>query len=31
MFSKYTHSERNREWLKNYNMKAPQERHYYDY
>jgi hypothetical protein len=30
-FSKYTHSERNREWLKNYNMKAPQERHYYDY
>ena len=31
MFSKYTHSEQNRAWLKMYKMDPPRERTYYDY
>jgi len=31
LFSKYTHSDRNSAWLKEYNMNAPQERYHYDY
>jgi hypothetical protein len=30
-FSKFTHSERNREWLQGYMMDLPKERSYYDY
>lgn len=31
LFSQYTHSKQNREWLKMYNYPAPQERYHYDY
>lgn len=31
LFSKYTHSDQNRAWLKMYKMSEPQERYYYDY
>lgn len=31
MFSKYTHSDQNRKWLKMYGMKPPEPRGYYDY
>lgn len=31
LFSRYTHSEQNREWLKQYHMRPPQHRNYYDY
>lgn len=31
LFSKYTHSDENREWLKKYKMDPPRERGYYDY
>jgi hypothetical protein len=30
-FSKFTHSERNIEWLKGYKMELPRDRSYYDY
>ncbi len=30
-FSKFTHSERNREWLQFYKMDPPKDRSYYDY
>lgn len=31
LFSKYTHSPQNSEWLKQYKMRAPEERYHYDY
>jgi hypothetical protein len=31
VFSKYTHSEQNRSWLRLYKMDPPRERSYYDY
>jgi hypothetical protein len=31
IFSRFTHSEQNRAWLKMYGMQPPQERYYYDY
>jgi len=31
MFSPFTHSEQNREWLKSYKMEPPRDRTYYDY
>ena len=31
LFSRYTHSEKNRKWLEYYGMGAPRERYYYDY
>jgi len=30
-FSRFTHSEQNREWLKSYHMDPPRERGHYDY
>lgn len=31
LFSKYTHSQQNKEWLAMYKMEAPKYRSYYDY
>lgn len=31
LFSKYTHSAQNKEWLQMYKLPAPQERYHYDY
>lgn len=31
LFSKYTHSEKNREWLKQYGLRPSRERSSYDY
>lgn len=31
LFSRYTHSDQNKEWIKMFGLKASRERHHYDY